>query len=307
MLDLDLTQKNYLSYCKCRKQLNEKTIKAYKIDLSQFADFVCKFEEPFAKDNLSAYIIDLHKHFSPNSVRRKIASVRAYFHYLLSEDYLQANPFAKIDLSFKAPFLLPKTIPQHQLKELFRYLYGENGSCKSSKWAYRIHLRDIAVIELLLSSGIRVSELCSLRSSDIDLSDGSIRIMGKGARERIIQIGNESVLAALCQYQQEFRQEIILSGFFFVNSLGRRLSDQSVRNLIHKAVQKSGCQIHITPHMFRHSFATMLLDQEVDIRYIQQILGHSTIVTTQIYTHVSTAKQRQILMDKSPRNLLQVV
>lgn len=134
------------------------------------------------------------------------------------------------------------------------------------------------------------------------MQDGTIKIYGKGARERLIQIGNENVLAALRIYYNAFSAEIVENGPFFLNRLNRQLSEQSVRFMINKYVAISGITRHITPHMFRHSFATLLLEEDVDIRYIQQFLGHSSIVTTQIYIHVTSKKQRDILSAKHPRN-----
>ena len=137
---------------------------------------------------------------------------------------------------------------------------------------------------------------------DINLSDKFIRVYGKGSKERIIQIENSDVLLALRKYNDAFSTEIQSGGFFFINRLNNRLSEQSVRFMINKYVAKAGVLMHITPHMFRHSFATLLLEEDVDIRYIQQLLGHSSIVTTQIYTHVTSNKQKYILNTKHPRN-----
>ena len=131
---------------------------------------------------------------------------------------------------------------------------------------------------------MRISELCSLHSYDVNLSEGVIRIYGKGDKERLIQIGNQEVISAVCAYQDSYAKQIEETGWFFLNRLGNRLSSQSVRFMINKYCQAAGIQLHITPHMFRHSFATLLLEEDVDIRYIQQLLGHSSITTTQIYT-----------------------
>lgn len=306
MVDLAVEQKYYLDYCRQQKKLSDKTIKAYSTDLQQFFEFVKHVEAPLGRESLSAYIINLHNHFSPSSVRRKIAAIHTFLRFLFMEEHLPIDPFLKIRLAFKAPALLPRIIPRSQLQSLFSYLYKLKESCAPDTEEYRICLRDIAAIELLFASGMRVSELCALQPKDVDLLDGIIRIMGKGSRERAVQIGNDDVQNILCQYRNAFQTEMALAERFFLNRRGQGLSDQSVRNLIAKAERASGCQTHMTPHMFRHSFATMLLDQDVDIRYIQQILGHSTIVTTQIYTHVSTAKQRQILLEKSPRKSLYI-
>ena len=153
---------------------------------------------------------------------------------------------------------------------------------------------------------MRISELCSLKPSDVDLESENILIYGKGAKERIIQIGNPEVISALNLYQKEFSEDINMCGYFFVNRLNHRLSDQSVRFMINRYTKLAGITQHITPHMFRHSFATLLLEQDVDIRYIQKMLGHSSISTTEIYTHVSNTKQKDILIHKHPRNLIKV-
>lgn len=139
-------------------------------------------------------------------------------------------------------------------------------------------------------------------AGSISVKEGVIKIFGKGAKERIIQVGNTDVLEAVTEYYTAFAESIEATGYFFINRLGYRLSEQSVRNMITRYTNLAEIELHITPHMFRHSFATLLLEEEVDIRYIQQLLGHSSITTTQIYTHVSSKKQREILVTKHPRN-----
>ena len=162
-------------------------------------------------------------------------------------------------------------------------------------------LRDIAVVETLFSTGIRISELCSLKKTDVNLYDGSILIFGKGSKERLIQIGNNDVLQLLIKYQSAFCNEIEETNHFFVNTNSSSLSDQSVRRMLRKYTALAGIQLHITPHMFRHTFATSLLEADVDIRYIQEMLGHSSINVTEIYTHVALSKQKDILQNKHPR------
>lgn len=136
--------------------------------------------------------------------------------------------------------------------------------------------------------------------------DGTILIYGKGSKERRLQIGNSDVLEILNEYFIEFQDVISKCNKFFVNQLGHSLSDQSVRRLIKKYSKLAGINLHITPHMFRHTFATALLEADVDIRYIQEMLGHSSINITEIYTHVALAKQRDILTTKHPRKNMRV-
>lgn len=296
---------DYIEYCEYRKRLDSKTLKAYKIDLRQFEDFCTDLSDCFAKSVVDNFITNLHKQYKPKTVKRKIASLKAFFHHMEYKELLHENPFAKLDVRFREAKLLPKTIPFHSIQTFLSTLYVQKELAKSE---YQLHcsIRDIAVIELLFATGMRISELCSLKPSDIDLESNNILIYGKGAKERIIQLGNQEVISALVLYQEAFKTDIEVCGYFFVNRLQHRLSDQSVRFMINRYAQLAGIDQHITPHMFRHSFATLLLEQDVDIRYIQRMLGHSSISTTEIYTHVSNTKQKDILVHKHPRNLMEV-
>lgn len=274
----------YLEYCECRKRLDVKSLKAYKIDLKQYNNFSSKLQGCLSLNTVDLFITDLHKRYKPKTIKRKIASLKAFFHYLEYKDLLEENPFSKLDTHFREAKLLPKTIPFHSIQKFLSVLY-EQKLHAGSAYQLRCCIRDIAVIELLFAIGIRISELCSLKPSDIDLENSTVLIYGKGAKERILQIGNPGVIAALTLYQKTFQDDIARCGYFFVNKLKKKLSDQSVRFMINKYTGLAGIKQHITPHMFRHSFATLLLEQDVDIRYIQKMLGHSSISTTEIYTH----------------------
>lgn len=292
----------YLNYCEYRKQLNFKTIKAYKIDLNQYNSFCLDISDPFSKKAVDSYITELFKHYKSKSVKRKIASLKAFFHYLEYTEFLAQNPFDKLVVYFREAKLLPKTISFHSIQKFLSVLYAQKMQTVSA-YQFKCCLRDIAVIELLFATGMRISELCSLKPSDIDLENNTVLIYGKGSKERILQFGNCEVISALATYQSTFKADISACGYFFVNKRKQKLSDQSVRFMINRYAALAGIEQHITPHMFRHSFATLLLEQDVDIRYIQKMLGHSSISTTEIYTHVSSAKQskRQIL--RLPLNL----
>ena len=254
---------------------------------------------------MDQYITNLHKQYKPKTVKRKIASLKAFFHYLEYKEILQENPFSKLDVRFREARILPKTIPFHSIQAFLSVLYSQK-DLALTEYRKRCCIRDIAVIELLFATGMRISELCSLKPADIDLANNTVLIYGKGAKERILQICNPEVISALTLYQETFKEEISLCGYFFVNRLQSKLSDQSVRFMINYYSNLAGIEQHITPHMFRHSFATLLLEQDVDIRYIQKMLGHSSISTTEIYTHVSNAKQKDILVHKHPRNLISI-
>lgn len=294
----------YLLYCQFQKGLDEKTIKAYKIDLMQFS--ICAGEQEFSKEVLQDYVTNLFKRYKFKSVKRKIASLKAFFNYLEYEGALDTNPLDKLRIKLHEPFILPRTIPLNTIDLLLKCAYQKKVRFSPTVNQYRTCLRDIAVLELLFATGMRVSELCSIKPDCINLQDGTIKIYGKGAKERMLQIGNSDVLAAVREYSEAFANSIESTNCFFVNRLGRQLSDQSVRNMIRQYAKLAGIEQHITPHMFRHSFATLLLEEDVDIRYIQQLLGHSSITTTQIYTHVTLKKQRDILTLKHPRNKIKI-
>lgn len=293
----------YLQHCLLEKGLSTKTIKAYRIDLSQFSHYIGCNVCICDKASIQNYLLLLHSQYKIKSVKRKIASLKAFFTYLVDEDIISSSPFEKLRIKLHEPFILPKTIPLGTINLILQNAYKrKNTLINTSSYQYNACLRDIAVLELLFATGMRVSELCSLAPDSIDLRNGIIKVYGKGSKERIIQVGNPDVLSAVCTYCNAFSRKIHESGWFFVNRLGNRLSAQSVRNMINLYVELSGIDQHITPHMFRHSFATLLLEEDIDIRYIQQLLGHSSIITTQIYTHVTSKKQRDILTTRHPRN-----
>lgn len=304
-MDLNNLTQKYLTYCELQKGLNLKTIKAYRIDLRQFNCFADKHEEVSEKELIYSFIENLHTEYKPKSVKRKLATLKAFFEYLTYEELIKDNPFNKIHLKLKEPIILPKVIPEKTLTKILNEAYNALEECKTI-YSEKCTIRDIAVLELLFATGLRVSELCNLKAENVNLSDNYIKTFGKGSKERIIQICTPDVLSALKQYKKCFKADIDNTGYFFVNRLSNHLSEQSVRFMINKYVSKVSPNVHVTPHMFRHTFATMLLESDVDIRYIQQILGHSSITTTEIYTHVSTAKQKQILKRKHPRQKLNV-
>lgn len=306
MNNLQITIKNYLDFCQYQKRLDKKTLKAYRIDLRQFAEHISVDSAPLiTPDILETFISTLHKTYKPKTVKRKIASLKAFFHYLEYKDIIEKNPFNKLQIKFREPVILPKTIPLHIIEAFLSTMYSQKVLAVSS-YQKKSTLRDIAVIELLFATGMRISELCSLKPKDINLYEGDVLIYGKGAKERRIQIANDNVVSILKEYQSEFCSEIENCGYFFVNRLKNRLSEQSVREMINKYTALAAIDLHITPHMFRHSFATCLLEADVDIRYIQEMLGHSSINVTEIYTHVAMSKQKDILMNKHPRKRFKV-
>lgn len=306
MIQTDKVIETYINYCSLQKRLDEKTIKAYKIDLSQFTNDMKNISlDQILPQNLEKYIEKLNSNYKPKTVKRKIASIKAFFHYLEYKEIIDVNPFNKLQIHFREPVILPKTIPLYTMELLLSTIYQQQNMAHTY-YQKRNAIRDAAVTEFLFATGIRISELCNLSKSDVNIHEGTILIYGKGDKERRIQIGNPEVLELLKGYKNEFADEIEQCGHFFANQSGKALSDQSVRRMIKKYTKLAAIEQHITPHMFRHTFATSLLEADVDIRYIQEMLGHSSINVTEIYTHVAIAKQRDILTNKHPRRNMKI-
>lgn len=287
------------------KKLNHKTTKAYRIDLTQFHLYSQRATDPLSRACIIEHIRSLHKLYKPKTVKRKIASLKAFINYLEFEEIITNNPLDKMRLEFKEPKSLPRALSLKTIKRLLAAVYHASSEA-GTDYQEKLISRDVAVLELLFATGLRVSELCCIVSSDINLREGWVKVQGKGAKERIVFIANSEVLFALRKYKKIFHKEIESVDWFFINRLGSRLSEQSVRDIIQKYARNAKIFEHITPHMIHHSFATLMLEEDVDIRYIQNILGHSSITTTQIYTHVTAAKQRKIMSKKHPRNKVQI-
>ena len=296
--------KEYLQYCQVRKELDPKTIRAYRADLEGFRLHIEGLNGNYLdRRSIGSYVDILHQEKAPRTVRRKSASLRAFYNYLTFSEEIEENPLMRVELSFKLPQRLPRYIPNHVMKRFYQELYAQRERA-NTPYQIKCAVRDIAVIELLFATGLRISELCGLRQEAVNLYDGEVRIHGKGDKERILQLTEKITIGALTEYKLLFQGEISKSEYFFLNKYGNPLSDQSVRDMIDRLAHMASIPMHITPHMFRHSFATYLVNQDVDIRCIQEMLGHSSIRTTEIYTHVDMAKQRNVLETKNPRKLL---
>lgn len=291
---------DFLWHCQYERRLDMKTLSAYRIDLNQFLQSLTrenKIINSLSKDDVKKYLLSL-SNYKQKTISRKLASLKAMLYYYECEEDSFINPIRKMQIKVKNPIRLPIVMTLDEIKKIFEVLYKKRIESNSMNL-----LRDIAIVELLFASGMRVSELCSLRNRDVDINNGIIRIIGKGNKERIVQICHKETLASLISWNNT-KSNLNSDTPFFTNRLKSGLSTQSVRRIIHNIVNESGISKHITPHTFRHTFATLLLEEDVDIKYIQHLLGHSSIVTTQIYTHVNLFKQKQILLNKHPRRLI---
>lgn len=296
--------KKYLEYCEFRKELDWNTLKAYRIDLKQFFEFTQ--EDMPEKNKIEDYITELHKKYKQKTIKRKIASIKAYYNYLEECEIIEDSPFRKIKVKFKETIILPKIIPREEIESLLNYMYScEHRNDKEKMYKY--WLRDISVIETLFATGARVYEVSNIKLDCINLNTGLIKIMGKGGKERYIQIASAEILNILKKYYKHNSEAIKKSGFFFVNSRGNRYTEYSIRLMLKKYTKLAGIERNITPHMFRHSFATYLIEEGVDVSCVQQILGHSSIKTTQIYIHIAARKQAEILREMHPRKHMNIL
>lgn len=291
----------FLWHCRYEKALDQKTIKAYRVDLNQFVACVSlnTHIHSLSKFDVKCFLSSIEC-YQPKTITRKIASLKAMLNYYECEDDGFVNPMRRMQIKIKLPVRIPVAMTLEEIREILKMVYSRKNNAEVDNF---VAVRDVAIIELLFASGMRVSELCSLCNKDVDVIHGTIKIIGKGNKERIVHICQTDTLNALLEWNS-VKTELSPGLPYFINRLNNRLSTQSVRLMIRKLANKCGFNKHVTPHTFRHTFATLLLEEDVDIKYIQHLLGHSSIVTTQIYTHVNLHKQRQILSDKHPRRLL---
>ena len=303
--DMDETLINdYLKRCKCERRLDEKTVRAYRCDLEQFYEWVSqRGNERLSRETLHAYLAYLNSRYAPASAKRKLAALRAFMSWAVDEGAIERSPFEGMRVKLREPRRLPRTIPLADLNRLFGYLYDSESTPAADSFSLA---RDRAIIEMLIATGVRVSELCSLDVGSIDTAGRLVRIAGKGNKERCVQIEVPQTILAIEEYLRvrTVGKRVAESEALFLNRWGKRMSDRAVREMVDRRARNAGLATHVTPHMFRHTFATLLLEGDVDIRYIQRLLGHSSISTTEIYAHVTSAKLREIMRENNPRNVI---
>ncbi len=298
----------FLNYCRYRRKLSEHTLKAYQLDLLALRRFIarCLPSDALAgidRACINKYLSSLDQ-CKARTVRRKLASIKSLFAFLAREGLWQDNPTGQLRLDVRIGRNLPRTVSLPVLRAFFDHLYTHGCHLKGrGKLNTQRIVQEIALFELMFSSGMRVSELSRLQIQSLDLDRGVVLVSGKGSKERLISICGEEVQTALFHHQQLRRQSADAGSLLFVNRAGRRLSEQSIRFALRKYTRAAGLE-KITPHVFRHTVATMLLEQGVDLRFIQVFLGHSSITTTTIYAHVTEKSQREVLQMRHPRRLL---
>ncbi len=265
----------FIRYLEVEKGLSQHTLRAYKKDLEIFAEFVSSSPEQIEPLDVRGFIAEQIKSgLSKTSAGRRLAAVRSFFRYLHREGYIKNNP-AKVVNSPKRPKTLPKFLT---VDDVFNLVESPDGI------GFMV-ARDRAILELLYSSGIRVGELSGLEMGDIDLRDGLIKVKGKGRKERIVPIGSKAI-EAIRTYLVERMLMKKKDKALFLNRSGSRLTERSIQRIVVKYARKVLMDGRIGPHTLRHTFATHLLQAGADLRTIQELLGHSSLSTTQKYTHL---------------------
>lgn len=287
----------YLNFLAIEKGLSLNTLEAYSRDLNRYSEFMenrgIKNIREITSDDVISCLGSLRKNgLTANSVNRTLAAVRGFYKYLLRENVVDENPVANIELA-KIWMRLPDTLSKDEMNLLLEQPDAEKP----------LGMRDRAMLELMYATGIRVSELISLTVNSINWQVGYLLVVGKGSRERIVPVG-KSAIDYMTQYVNEGRLKLLKgkrTNFFFVNRSGNGLSRQGFWKIIKKYATKSGLHKKVHPHTFRHSFATHLLEGGADLRSVQVMLGHSDISTTQIYTHVTRERLKEIHKKYHPR------
>lgn len=286
----------YKSHLMFAKKLLSNSILAYISDVEDFHRYLIEKNPEFLNKDIEYSIIEQYffnldiQGIESSSQARKISSLRSFFSYLIMYEKINSSPMDKID-SPKLGKKIPDTITMDELILIFK------ASKKHTTW---LGLRNTAIIDVLYSTGLRVSELINLHLSDLFLNDGFIRVLGKGDKERLVPI-NEQTINTINEYRNSI--DGINSDFLFLNNRKKGLTREMIFTIIKKITREAGIIRNISPHTFRHTFATHLITAGVDIRLVQEILGHESIITTEIYTHLDTTYKRQLIDSKHPLGL----
>ncbi|HRZ39518.1 MAG TPA: tyrosine recombinase XerC [Candidatus Omnitrophota bacterium] len=279
----------FLDYLEIERNYSRHTLLNYKIDLMEFVAFIGDNREIAGIQYLDfrKFLASLRQHnYRPRTLARKLSSLRSFFKFLHKENLIHENP-ALLLLTPKLDKTLPKFLNEPDVTSLL-----EIPEAKSPRGK-----RDRAILETLYSSGMRVSELVGLNVDSVDMFGNIAKVEGKGKKERIVPIGDKAI-AAIRDYL-DCRPHG--GRALFLNKNGTRLTDRSVRNIINKRILDASLQLHVSPHMLRHSFATHMLNHGADLRSVQELLGHSNLSTTQIYTHVTTERLKKVYEQAHPR------
>ncbi len=287
----------FINYILTEKGLSKNTAESYNRDLIKFLNFLEKQGRggltSVTREDILLFLGTMLKEGNkPRSVSRALVSVRVFFRYLVSEGIIKKNPASLVE-GMKVEKGLPKVMTYSDIMKIINVIKPQDPA----------GYRDLAMIELLYATGIRVSELVNLKLGDVDLNVGYLRVVGKGTKERIVPIG-EYARKRVKEYLDLYRPRILrkrISEYLFITKFGGKFTRQGFWLMVKKYARLSGVKVNVTPHVFRHSFATHLLERGADLRTLQTMLGHSDISTTQVYTHVSSEQLKKVYKRTHPR------
>ena len=275
----------FLDYLKYEKGFSDYTIKSYETDLREFYDFA--LEDKIDIELVRKYLRKLYENkYSSRSISRKVSSLKSYFKYLESEGIIKDN-FMRLISNPKIEKTLPNYLNYEDLEKLLAF------PDRSNKYG----LRDALILEMLYSSGVRVSELANMKLNDIDFKERKILILGKGNKERYVYYGSKCE-ELLDKYLKLDHRD---SPYLLIGKRSDRLNEREIRSIVIDTAKKAGIEVHVSPHTLRHTYATHMLNDGADLKSVGDLLGHESLSTTQIYTHVSNERLRQVYLSAHPR------
>lgn len=286
----------YINYLRATKNLSQKTLSAYCGDLQQFF----AYETDILNPDICAYVSYLNSELKLKdaSIRRKIITLKCFYDYLVTYEIVESSPFSKIKFRFKQEHRLPKTLTVKDVSKLLNCFNIDPNLL--TPFALKGYVRDAALIDLLISTGIRIGEAAAITLDDIITSERTLLIHGKGRKQRLIYISSPITWERVKSLIKECKKTN--AHYLFVNRYGNPLSIRGIEDVYKKYAKKAQINVKSTPHYLRHTFATNLLANGADLRSVQELLGHSSVATTQIYTEITTNRKKQVLRKYNYRN-----
>lgn len=287
------------------KNLSQKTIKAYTSDLKQFSRFIGSTKEyPTEKNVVYRFVSHLKdNNYKDTTIKRKLVTLNLFYNYLYIESIIKTNPLNELKFSFKQEKRLPKTLTTKEVEKILKCLYTSKNKA-SSDFALFESTRNLCLLDLLISTGIRIGEAVAIKHQDVSLQDRTLLIHGKGRKQRLLYISSNETLVNVRTWINFKKSHDINCNYLFVNKYNLPLSIYSAENIFAKYKKMAKINPNATPHYLRHTFATNLLSNGADLRSVQELLGHSNISTTEIYTEVSMTRKKQVLLKYNYRNKL---
>lgn len=288
----------FINYLQVTKNLSTKTLSAYKSDLSQFFSYEDNILHPDICDFVAHLSTDLH--LKDTSIRRKIITLKCFYDYLIATDEIASSPFTRLKFKFKQEQKLPKTLSINEVTRLLNCFNIDTSTL--SPFSQKEYTRDAALLDLLICTGIRIGEAAAITLEDINASEHTLLIHGKGRKQRLIYISSPITWNRVYTLVKERKRSNDIH--LFVNRYGQPITIHGIEDIYKKYIQKAKINAKSTPHYLRHTFATNLLANGADLRSVQEILGHASVATTQIYTEVTTNRKKQVLKKFNYRNKL---